>query len=79
MREANDYSLGEMRDVIDRIVCRERTERVRLQVKAEAATEPCVKCGGGGFSGYGTGYDDVCDECGGRGCHPVELKEHVSE
>lgn len=27
----------------------------------------CAKCGGGGFSGYGTGYDDVCDECGGRG------------
>ena len=27
----------------------------------------CPKCGGGGFSGYGTGYDDVCDECGGRG------------
>lgn len=27
----------------------------------------CEKCGGGGFSGRGTGYDDVCDDCGGYG------------
>lgn len=27
----------------------------------------CQRCGGGGFSGRGTGYDDVCYECGGRG------------
>jgi hypothetical protein len=25
----------------------------------------CPKCQGSGFSGRGTGYDDVCDECGG--------------
>ena len=27
----------------------------------------CPRCNGGGFCGYGTGYGDVCDECGGRG------------
>lgn len=26
---------------------------------------PCTRCGGSGFSGRGTGYDDVCGECGG--------------
>lgn len=26
----------------------------------------CPRCGGSGFSGYGTGYGDVCDECGGQ-------------
>lgn len=25
----------------------------------------CPKCGGSGFNGNGTGYSDVCDECGG--------------
>lgn len=28
-------------------------------------TTNCHKCGGGGFSGYGTGYGDVCDNCAG--------------
>lgn len=41
-------------------------------------TEPCPKCGGTGFSGYGTGYNAVCDECGGQGevfvCWEEELK-----
>lgn len=23
----------------------------------------CPRCGGTGFSGHGTGYDDVCDNC----------------
>jgi hypothetical protein len=35
-------------------------------------TVRCRKCGGGGFSGYGTGYDDVCSDCGGCG----ETPEH---
>ena len=26
----------------------------------------CPGCGNSGFSGYGTGYGDVCDECGGQ-------------
>lgn len=25
----------------------------------------CSVCGGSGFSGYGTGYDAVCGNCGG--------------
>jgi hypothetical protein len=35
-------------------------------------TEPCKVCGGSGFSGRGTGYDDVCGECGGLKCLPVQ-------
>ena len=30
----------------------------------------CKECGGSGFSEPGTGYDSVCDNCGGRGEHP---------
>jgi hypothetical protein len=30
----------------------------------------CDRCGGGGFSEYGTGYDDVCSDCGGTGLTP---------
>jgi len=26
----------------------------------------CKTCFGSGFSGYGTGYDDVCSNCGGQ-------------
>lgn len=26
----------------------------------------CPGCKNSGFSGYGTGYDDVCGECGGQ-------------
>lgn len=26
----------------------------------------CRECGGSGFSGYGTGYDAVCGNCGGQ-------------
>lgn len=32
----------------------------------EENLEPCPRCGGSGFSGHGTGHDDVCDECGGQ-------------
>lgn len=31
----------------------------------------CHVCGGTGFSGRGTGYDDVCSECGGLQYFPV--------
>ncbi|SPF51204.1 hypothetical protein SBF1_50088 [Candidatus Desulfosporosinus infrequens] len=30
-------------------------------------TTPCSKCNGGGFFGYGTGYNAVCYECAGTG------------
>lgn len=28
--------------------------------------EICARCGDSGFSGWGTGYDAVCSECGGQ-------------
>lgn len=31
----------------------------------------CAQCGGSGFNGRGTGYDDVCSECGGQRYMPV--------
>lgn len=33
----------------------------------EFELEECNVCGGSGFSGYGSGYDAVCDNCGGKG------------
>lgn len=30
----------------------------------------CRVCQGSGFAGRGTGYDDVCPECGGNGTLP---------
>lgn len=35
----------------------------------------CKECGGSGFSGYGSGYDDVCGTCGGSGEHPIYEKK----
>jgi len=32
----------------------------------------CARCVGSGFSGHGTGYDDVCSECGGLREHPCD-------
>lgn len=43
--------------------------RAALASTAEPGGEKyvtCPKCGGSGFSGYGTGYDDVCDDCAGN-------------
>lgn len=42
---------------------------------AAAPDEPmieCPVCEGAGFSGRGTGYDDVCGECGGHGHYPAD-------
>jgi hypothetical protein len=33
---------------------------------SEAILIDCPRCSGSGFSGYGTGYGDVCSECGGQ-------------
>lgn len=33
--------------------------------------EECPECGGSGFSKPGTGYDAVCDYCGGQKVVPV--------
>jgi hypothetical protein len=32
-------------------------------------TGECGACGGSGFTGHGTGYGDVCGECGGQSAH----------
>ncbi|ANH50621.1 hypothetical protein SALINJAH_170 [Bacillus phage SalinJah] len=40
------------------------------KIKYDVDVEDCLTCGGGGFSGYGTGYDAVCDNCGGHGVLP---------
>jgi hypothetical protein len=34
----------------------------------------CPVCGGSGFSGYGSGYDDVCGECGGQRQMPARFE-----
>lgn len=41
----------------------------------EIQTVDCEECGGSGFSGLGTGYDSVCDNCGGRGEHPIQHRD----
>lgn len=47
-----------------------KAARPRAEAPAPAGEEGtpvvwCKRCGGSGFSGRGTGYDDVCDDCGG--------------
>jgi hypothetical protein len=40
--------------------------KARLRdVLTEIDTIDCPACGGSGFSGHGTGYGDVCGQCGG--------------
>lgn len=34
-------------------------------------TIECSECSGSGFSGQGSGYDSVCDNCGGKGELPA--------
>lgn len=36
-------------------------------------TIECSVCEGSGFSGQGTGYDSICDNCGGKGELPQQL------
>jgi hypothetical protein len=38
--------------------------------KMEDEIVDCPECGGGGFSSPGTGYNNVCDTCGGQGKIP---------
>jgi len=49
-----------------------------------AALIPCDTCGGGGFNGYVTGYDAVCDGCAGNGGYmgratPQDLIEMIAK
>jgi DnaJ-class molecular chaperone len=43
---------------------------VEILLKNERETIDCEECGGSGFSKAGTGYDAVCDNCGGQGRLP---------
>lgn len=36
----------------------------------EEGWKECEQCHGSGFSGHGTGYGDVCGECGGQKYFP---------
>lgn len=45
---------------------------VKKQRSKKAKFIDCPRCDGSGFSGRGTGYDDVCSECGGQKRFPVQ-------
>lgn len=42
-------------------------------------TVDCPRCGGGGFDSPGTGYNNVCSECGGHGEVPEWMVEKKTE
>lgn len=44
----------------------------KMSVKRKFEIIECKECGGSGFSKAGTGYDAVCDQCGGKGLLPVK-------
>lgn len=41
-------------------------DKIYLELRESQEHANCTKCRGSGFSGYGSGYGDVCDECGGQ-------------
>ncbi len=46
---------------------------ISIQFKCDVLNVPekvCTGCNNTGFSGNGTGYDSVCDECGGQSAYP---------
>lgn len=47
-------------------VCPLFFDEVEEEQTIEYETEECPTCGGSGFAGYGSGYDAVCDNCGGQ-------------
>jgi hypothetical protein len=53
---------------VEGIVMSLHRDKEEAKARAKEMTEegrPCKTCGGSGFSGRGSGYDDVCGECGG--------------
>lgn len=46
--------------IVAATLCVAEVERIE-----RSSEQPCPKCNGSGFNGRGTGYDDVCDHCGG--------------
>lgn len=60
-------------DGIEGIVQSLHWTRKEANARANEMTEegrPCEVCRGSGFSGRGSGYDDVCSECGGQRYFP---------
>lgn len=55
----------EFKEIIDFV---EKNKKEYLD--KELKTVDCEECGGSGFSKAGTGYDAVCDNCGGQGKLP---------
>lgn len=53
-----------------------RVLRNRRQEDSEPMVD-CPRCGGSGFSGFGSGYDAVCDECGGQRQMPLSLTKSM--
>jgi hypothetical protein len=52
--------------------CQLNSWRVWCRLKGAQPLRDCRVCGGSGFSGRGTGYDDVCSECGGQRLMPID-------
>ncbi|ADH03246.1 gp100 [Bacillus phage W.Ph.] len=46
------------------------TEADSNKIKYDVDVIDCTDCGGSGFSGRGTGYDAMCDNCAGHGVVP---------
>jgi DnaJ-class molecular chaperone len=45
-------------------------QKAKELILVELEIIDCEECGGSGFGSQGTGYDSVCDNCGGQGRHP---------
>lgn len=69
-----------LRDLLRRAISYGDIEPQLDQEIKDALRIQCRVCGGSGFSGYGTGYDAVCGECGGQrdyedGMNPIDDAE----
>lgn len=45
---------------------------IAAAVAATTAVRPCGTCHGARFTGYGSGYGDVCDDCAGSGTEVLD-------
>lgn len=52
--------------------------REAQRLHADCCGIDCPACAGGGFTGRGTGYDDVCSECGGQCKMPRPNPAYIS-
>lgn len=54
-----------------------RDDWYKYNKKGNPIVENCEECCGGGFSKPGTGYDSICDNCGGQGL-VLDLNSNIS-